>query len=513
MSGTSELPAPVEPGGPAARATLTEPVPAPLGIFDPHLLAACISCGFCLPVCPTYAQTKAEADSPRGRITLMRALEDGRLDPDDPTLQHEAGLCLGCRACETVCPAGVKYGELLEQWRDHQWRGRHTPLVAGGLRAGVRVTAALAAGGLVRGAARTTGPADPSRPHIMLGCMERSLYPGISKAVLRLVPDADVPSGQGCCGALHAHNGGSVEGARLAAALGQAMPGTIVSTSGGCAAYLDHQLGHGRVAELSQFLVARWAADPSSKPRLRKILVDGRVARIGLQDSCQLRNGMGVSAQPRALLREIGEFGRIFRDRGFLRFLPAVMVLSALNFTFQGLWAGPWLRDVAGLDAGTRSVALLIYATGLVSGNLVTGHAASFTQARGYSPMFIPYLGIAGVLVAQFALILSPSGFWPVAGVWFLFSFCGSVGIAGYSAMGQGFPAELQGRVATAINFAMLVLVFILQTGIGAILDLWPRLPDGGWNPAGYAAALAVTFLLQAGAALWIVLAPRGKAA
>ena len=79
----------------------------PRGIFDPQTLSACISCGFCLPACPTYAQTKVENSSPRGRITLMRALEDGRLDPDDPTLQHEAGLCLGCRACETVCPAGV----------------------------------------------------------------------------------------------------------------------------------------------------------------------------------------------------------------------------------------------------------------------------------------------------------------------------------------------------------------------------------------------------------------------
>lgn len=217
--------------------------------------------------------------------------------------------------------------------------------------------------------------------------------------------------------------------------------------------------------------------------------------------------------QRRSMAREIGEFGRIFRDRPFLRLLPAIMVLSALNFTFQGLWAGPWLRDVAGLADGPRAVALLIYAMGLVVGSLVTGQAASYAQARGFSPMFVPYLGIAGVIAAQAALILAPSGFWPVAAVWFVFSFCGSVGVSGYAAVGQGFPPELQGRVATAINFSMLVLVFILQTGIGAILDLWPRTAAGGWDPAGYAVALSVTFLLQALAAAWIVVAPKGRVA
>jgi MFS family permease len=217
--------------------------------------------------------------------------------------------------------------------------------------------------------------------------------------------------------------------------------------------------------------------------------------------------------QRRSLVREIGEFGRIFRDRGFLRFLPAIMVLSALNFTFQGLWAGPWLRDVGGLDDGPRALALLFYAAGLVTGSLVTGQAASFAQARGYSAMFVPYLGIGGVLVALAALIAAPQGFWLTVAVWFLFSFCGSVGVAGYAAMGQGFPPELQGRVATAINFAMLVLVFVFQTGIGAILDLWPRTASGGWDPAGYAVALGVTFLLQALAAAWIVVAPRGARA
>lgn len=215
----------------------------------------------------------------------------------------------------------------------------------------------------------------------------------------------------------------------------------------------------------------------------------------------------------RSLPREIAEFGRIFGDRAFLRFLPAVMMLSALNFTFQGLWAGPWLRDAGGLADGPRSVALLIYALGLVTGSLATGHAASWAQARGHSPMFVPCLGIAGSLAAQVALIAGPQGFAAIVVIWFLFSFSTSVGVAGYAAMGQGFPPELQGRVATAINFAMLVLVFALQTGIGAILDLWPRTADGGWAPAGYAAALLLTFLLQACSALWIVMAPKGRTA
>lgn len=277
-------------------------------IFDPQLLDACISCGFCLPACPTYAETKRESSSPRGRITLMRALQEGRLDVDDETLQREAGLCLGCRACETVCPAGVQYGELLEQWRDHQWRGRHTPPIAGALRGAMRVTPALVAAGLVMRSARPSGPPAPDRPHLMLGCVERSLFPGVSRAVQRLVPEVDVPAGQGCCGALHAHSGGSPEGAKLAARLGERLPGVILTTSGGCAAYLAHQLGRERVREITEFLHERWTNDPSSVPPLRRLTVDGRPARVALQDSCQLRNGLGVAAAPRALIARVADY-------------------------------------------------------------------------------------------------------------------------------------------------------------------------------------------------------------
>ena len=117
-------------------------------IFTPELLDQCIACGFCLPVCPTYAMSGREQDSPRGRIALMRALQAGVLPPDDPTLSEQASMCLGCRACESVCPAGVKYGELIEEWRDHQWRGRHRPLIARALMMIVRFPRLLALQGL-----------------------------------------------------------------------------------------------------------------------------------------------------------------------------------------------------------------------------------------------------------------------------------------------------------------------------------------------------------------------------
>ena len=92
------------------------------GLFTPELLERCISCGFCLPACPTYRLTGSEPSSPRGRINLMRAVEEGRLSVDDPGFVEESSFCLGCRACEPVCPAGVRYGELLEEWRGHAWQ-------------------------------------------------------------------------------------------------------------------------------------------------------------------------------------------------------------------------------------------------------------------------------------------------------------------------------------------------------------------------------------------------------
>jgi glycolate oxidase iron-sulfur subunit len=77
----------------------------------------CVHCGFCLPACPTYIRLGDEADSPRGRLHLMRAVSEGRLAPGSSAFQLHLDRCLGCRACETVCPSGVEYGDLLERAR------------------------------------------------------------------------------------------------------------------------------------------------------------------------------------------------------------------------------------------------------------------------------------------------------------------------------------------------------------------------------------------------------------
>jgi glycolate oxidase iron-sulfur subunit len=301
------------------------------GIFTQDLLDRCISCGFCLPACPTYDLTRVETSSPRGRINLMRAIETGALGDDDPTVLEESSFCLGCRACEPVCPAGVQYGALLEEWRDRVWRERRRPLRLRALLWAVNRRARVRLMGLprrhARGGARAGGDdGGRERASLMLGCFERALYPKVSRAAQRLAPELGAPARQGCCGALHAHNGELERGRELARELGDALPGTIVTTAGGCSAHLASVLGRERVRELSEWLVERDRAaggDPaaSGHPAGGERAARGEGAaggdpagggatrpRIGLQDSCHLRNGLGVVEPPRELIARVGEY-------------------------------------------------------------------------------------------------------------------------------------------------------------------------------------------------------------
>src|SRR5215210_6537029 len=114
----------------------TRSIPLPCAIPGTPLadvvagINTCVHCGFCLQACPTYITLQDENDSPRGRIFLMRSLVEGTLSVDDPAAHTHIDRCLGCRACETACPSGVPYGQLLEATRATLTRVRPIPAVA-----------------------------------------------------------------------------------------------------------------------------------------------------------------------------------------------------------------------------------------------------------------------------------------------------------------------------------------------------------------------------------------------
>ena len=124
------------------------------------------------------------------------------------------------------------------------------------------------------------------------------------------------------------------------------------------------------------------------------------------------------------LRAEMGVMASILGSRAFWRFAPAVAMLSALNFAYLGLWAGPWLRDVAGYDSQGSANTLLVYTTTMMLSALLVGAASSRAKARGYPPMLVTLVCTAGQVSAQIGLALQPAAPLVVGGLWMLFAFC-----------------------------------------------------------------------------------------
>ena len=147
----------------------------------------------------------------------MRAVQNDKLPALD--LLQESSFCLGCRACEPVCPAGVEYGVLLEEMREITWQGKNRPLIVRGLFFIVDTKIGMWALGLFSPMAKRRSA--QSDLHLMYGCFERRLFPSVSRAVAKLAPEVSCSSDQGCCGALHAHNGELDKGKEMARQLGE----------------------------------------------------------------------------------------------------------------------------------------------------------------------------------------------------------------------------------------------------------------------------------------------------
>ena len=327
-------------------------------------LMACVHCGFCLDACPTYRETGDEADSPRGRIVLMRGVHEGKIPliSEEMTGPGSAGYhldrCLGCRACETACPSGVPYGQLLENFRDKQEtvakRGLGERLLRGGLLTMLTrpalMKAALTAGRITNGAipaplARFVGlpentrmpiPSDLAesskpapeytpaqggrrgRAALLSGCVMAVLYGPVHAATVRVLAANGVevlcPPEQPCCGALHGHQGALSEAKELAKKTIAAMEGencdVYISNSAGCGSFLKD---YGKLLKNEPEWAERAAAFSAKikdiseylaflGPRPMPTTIN---ARVTYHDACHLAHGQRITSPPRQLIKAI----------------------------------------------------------------------------------------------------------------------------------------------------------------------------------------------------------------
>jgi glycolate oxidase iron-sulfur subunit len=303
--------------------------------IDTELIDDCVHCGFCLPTCPTYGPLwQQEMDSPRGRIWLMKGLAEGTLELTDTVVEH-FDRCLGCMACLTSCPSGVRYDRLIEQTRElieerhdrapEDWLAR--AVVFAVLPHPRRLRMALAAAplgrrlplpGFLRPLVELAPPwrarehppalapaagARRGRAGLLLGCVQRVLFDDVNAATARVLAaegyDVVAPASQGCCGALHLHAGRREEGharaRRLAEVLRAAGAEHIVVNAAGCGSHLKDAGLDLPVVDVSELLAE--AELRAERHRLE--------LTVAFQDSCHLLHAQRVQAQPRELLRSI----------------------------------------------------------------------------------------------------------------------------------------------------------------------------------------------------------------
>ncbi|MCM3878587.1 MAG: glycolate oxidase subunit GlcF [Vicinamibacterales bacterium] len=327
------------------------------------LLDDCVHCGFCLPTCPTYVLWGQEADSPRGRIHLMKMRRDGRETSPDRFVQH-IDTCLGCMACVTACPSGVQYDSLLEAARpqverdarrgagDRAFRSLIFALFPhpGRLRVmswplGVYqkfgVQRLVKASGLLKllpqrlqamerllppiSFANHTLPQripakGPTRRRVglLLGCVQRVFFGNVNEATARVLAaegcEVIVPQTQQCCGALAEHAGEEQEAMaaarRLIDAFEQAGVETIVVNAAGCGSAMK-RYGHllrndQKYAERARAFAAKCRDISEVLTELEPVAPRHEVKlRVAYHDACHLQHAQGVRAQPRQLLQAI----------------------------------------------------------------------------------------------------------------------------------------------------------------------------------------------------------------
>lgn len=322
---------------------------------DLSLYLDCVHCGLCLPSCPTYRVLGSEMDSPRGRIYFMRAYDEGRAKITDSFIEHMF-RCLDCRACETACPSGVHFGQMMEEMRGkiaaeqpphwflrlllehvfpYPWRfqfvsrllqvyahsdlqgfiresgflSRMAPRIAAteALMPDTEFESGLPLGSRYRGEGPKQGTVA-----FFTGCVMNAMLGSINWSSVRLLTaagyDVVVPSGQICCGALANHAGLCATATAMARVNTDSFSAepfdAIIVNAAGCGAMLKEyplliegaEAFSSKVKDIAEFLVSTCIFDRLNKPLERC---------VGYDDPCHLVHGQGIRSEPRELLQAI----------------------------------------------------------------------------------------------------------------------------------------------------------------------------------------------------------------
>lgn len=214
-----------------------------------------------------------------------------------------------------------------------------------------------------------------------------------------------------------------------------------------------------------------------------------------------------AKTEPPGLRRQIADLGAIFTSLTFWRYTPLAMIGIGGSAAYQSLWVVPWLRDIAGFDRQDQALGLFVILAGSVVGNFGFG-ALSQLLARHRIPLIIPVLaGFVGCALVLTVLAFGYTG--AVLTLWFLFGVLAAGPIGLYAVLGPHFPVELSARVSTAMNLCVFLTSFAFQWLVGVIIDLWPHLPDGTYDPTAHRAGILFVVAAQLLVLAWFALSAR----
>jgi len=197
----------------------------------------------------------------------------------------------------------------------------------------------------------------------------------------------------------------------------------------------------------------------------------------------------------------------VFTSLEFWRTAPLTTLSQAAFLSIQGLWAGPWLKDVAGMDRVAVAGVLFRIAVAMICGFILLGTLAERFSRWGISVRSTAVTGMGIFMAVQVLLLAAPIAYAPR--LWLTFGFFGTSGIIAYAGLSQHFPVQLSGRVTTAVNLLVFVAAFAGQWAIGIIIGLWPAGQNGGYALAGYRTGFGLMIVLQSVALVWYFIAGR----